>query len=141
MKKILPILLFWVFSCTALASGERDIKLTQESLGKYAEVDLSKQTKKLNYLGSTEQWHIFGETLTSVSGGMPYDNTFAYKVKKDSFAVENGWQFKLDKEHYLIFVQNCPAVYFNKDKPVTKISVPADGKKHCVLYTKAKEDE
>lgn len=132
MKALIIILLYIATISTSIASGNRDLNINSLTLKSFPQIELSTFTNRLNYLGSTGQWHVFGETLTSVSNGMPYSNTYGYKIKDSKFKVENGWFLDLSEMDYWMYVPNCPSIYFDESKLITRFFIPKDEKSRCI---------
>lgn len=140
MKTFLVLLLSLTIPSTLLASGSRGLNLNLNSLENLPEIQLPQLTKKLNYLGSTKQWHILGETLTAVSEGMPYDSTYGYKVNADQLTITNGWTLNLnDMDYYWEYVPDCPVIHFDKLELTAQVSVPENRKNNCVTYSEERE--
>ncbi|WP_019622030.1 hypothetical protein [Amphritea japonica] len=135
MKAFIIIFLYIATISTSIASGNRDLYITSQTLKSFSEIELSTFTKKLSYLGSTEQWHVFGETLTSVSNGMPYSNTYGYKIQDSKLKLEHGWFLDLSEMDYWMYVPNCPSIYFDKSKIITQIFIPENEKNRCINYS------
>ena len=140
MKTFIVLLLYLTISSSLSASGSRGLNLNLNSLERLPEIKLSQLTNKFNYLGSTKQWHILGETLTSVSEGMPYDSTYGYKVNADKLNINNGWTLNLnDMDYYWEYVPNCPIIYLNKVELTAQVSIQKNRKNNCVTYSEKRE--
>ena len=119
------------------ASGSREYFLSADKLAQLQEIQPSQSFSKLHYLGSTVQWHILGQTLTSTEGGRPFDNTFAYKLLKKHIQIENGWSLDLSNKQYWLHVKSCPAIKLSD--AITKLVVQntQHAKQHCILQSES----
>lgn len=140
MKTFFVLLLSLAIPSALVASGSRGLNLNLNLLERLPEIQLSQLTKKLNYLGSTEQWHILGKTLTAVSEGMPYDSTYGYKVNADKLTINNGWTLNLnDMDYYWEYVPDCPIIQLDKVALTAQVSVPKNRQNNCVTYSEKRE--
>ena len=92
------------------ASGVRTLKLNLNNLDSFREIKAESLPDHARYVGSTEQWHFFAKTLTSVSHGRPFDNTFAYRVTVKHVKLINGWRVSLTQDNTHAHVNSCPKV-------------------------------
>jgi len=140
MKTCLIALLSLTITSTSLASGSRSLNLDLNSLATLPEIELSQLRAQLHYLGSTEQWHVLAETLSSVSEGMPYDNTYGYKVNVNSLTINNGWILNLnDTDYYWDYVADCPIMYLNKEGTSAQIAITHDRENACITHSEKRE--
>ncbi len=138
MKQLLVLITAVTISFTAglLASGNRDLIFdanAAETMREMAPSDLSQQgNSPLRYLGSSQQWHIFGETLTSTEGGRPFDNTFTYKVSRENIKIVNGWTLNGIDNQYRINVPSCPTISIKKTENMIEISLLKQSANQCI---------
>jgi hypothetical protein len=135
--KLMTLVLMCLIAITTQASGSREYFLSADKLTQLREIQPSASFSKLHYLGSTAQWHILGQTLTSTEGGRPFDNTFAYKLLKKHIQIENGWSLNLASKQYWLHVKSCPSVNLSNtpSKHIVKNSQLA--KQYCILATQS----
>jgi hypothetical protein len=138
MKQLLLMITAVAISFTAglSASGNRDLIFdahSAETMRELASSDLTlKGSSPLRYLGSSQQWHIFGETLTSTEGGRPFDNTFAYRVSRENIKVINGWSLNGNNDHYRIHVTSCPTISIKEAENIIEISLHKQSDNQCI---------
>lgn len=133
MKTFIFLLLTATALTTTQASGNRELILNKESAEYYPELQLSALTKNLKYLGSSTQWHFFAETLTSVSGGMPFDNTYVYKIQKKALNIENPLLLNITEKNYAFHVPSCPTLRFDATKNTTVFRIKKDQNNGCMI--------
>ena len=104
------LLILFTFIVNAQASGVRTLTLNVSNLHAFLEISAESLPDKTRYVGSTEQWHLFAQTLTSVSRGRPFDNTYAYRVAVKHVKLVNGWKLGADQDTRNVQVSRCPMV-------------------------------
>lgn len=145
ITKIKPIIIVFIF-LTAItnvsqASGNREVHISATKLAQLSEIKPSPNQKlkysKLHYLGSTTHYHILAETLTSTEGGRPFDNTFAYKLKRQHLTVENGWDLNLKQQEHWLHVKSCPTASLIKLPAKLTIQHTQRAKQYCIIESRA----
>jgi|GEM_PF-1737516 len=94
----------------AAFSGERELEISVASLSTFPTFtvpDLVSLGDSARYVGSTPDWHIFAEKLTSDEGGMPFDSVYGYKVPITAIRLEGGHAIDLTDQGFYAFVQEC----------------------------------
>ena len=131
MKRYLIIGLLLMSPIWANASGERHIELTSERIKELRIIDTDRYWEGMHYLGTIENWHLFGETLTDASGGMPWSSTFAYKLPSEQLTVELGWTLATTGNVYIASPNSCPKI--SKASVATgAIYIPTEDQYRCV---------
>lgn len=131
--KLMTLVLMCLIAINIQASGSRGYLLSADILTQLQEIQPSASFSKLHYLGSTEQWHILGQTQTSTEGGRPFDNTFAYKLLKKHIKIENGWSLDLSNKQYWLHVKSCPSVDLSNNPIKYVVQDSQHAKQHCIL--------
>ena len=93
-----------------LASGERELELTPQRISEFLELMPEQVSTQYRYIGRYQQWELFGETLTSTDGDMPFSSTYGYRVIAETIEVVNGRTIKLDQTPQWVHVDACPVV-------------------------------
>lgn len=101
-----------LIAVAATASGVREINLSeclsQESICN--EIKCKDLQQSYHYLGSTEMWHIFGETLTATDGDMPFSSTYGYKVARQQIDVSPLKEINDDQLDQYVSPESCPKI-------------------------------
>lgn len=107
------IMCFGCLLVTAVnASGVRELRL-DECLNKETVcVEIASESLQLSYryLGSTEQWHFWGETLTATDGDMPFSSTYGYKIPRDSLEVSPVNTIAENQLNHWVSPNSCPKI-------------------------------
>ena len=93
-----------------LASGERELELTPQRISEFLELMPEQVSTQYRYIGRYQQWELFGETLTSTDGDMPFSSTYGYRVIAETIEVVNGRTIKLDQTPQWVHVDTCPMI-------------------------------
>jgi len=96
-----------------IASGNRGLTLATETIEGLRQVDvnfLMNRQGRVHYLGSNRQWHFFGQTVSDASGGMPYDNTFGFRVNKEHWKVSSPYELNLSETQLYVVPRSCPYI-------------------------------
>lgn len=94
-----------------IASGNRGLTLATETIEGLRQVDVNfliNQQGRVHYLGSNQQWHFFGQTVSDVSGDMPYDNTFGFRVNNEDWKVSLPYELNISETQLYVVPRNCP---------------------------------
>lgn len=126
------LILFILATQLSHASGQRTEKITIVAIDTYPEVFLQNNPlpeKALHYIGTyNNQWHIFMQTLTSVSEintasgtkhlGMPSDTILKYKISTTNITIINGWNInhKIIATGIEVRPSKCPAIVLSPTK-------------------------
>lgn len=133
MQYVIIVCLLVAFSFKVSASGDRDLLLSESQIKALPTLQVKKLPAGVKYLGSTKEWHLFAETLTAVSKGMPFSNTFGYKVNANGVDVVNGWQLNQENTLRPVYVNNCPKLYSIKShENETVIIIPENQQGRCL---------
>ena len=135
--KLMTLFLMCLLAINIQASGSREYFLSADKLTQLQEIQPSPSFSNLHYLGSTELWHILGQTLTSTEGGRPFDNTFAYKLSKNYMQIENGWSLDLTRKQYWLHVKGCPSVNLSNSPLKYVVQDSQHAKQHCILQSES----
>ena len=109
-RPVITLLILFTFIVNAHASGVRTLALNLQQVDSFRITKPKSLPDKTRYVGSTEQWHLFAQTLTSVSHGRPFDNTYAYRVAVKHVNLVNGWKLGADQDATQVHVNRCPMV-------------------------------
>ena len=126
LKKIALVAIALVLSTHAVSSGERALELSPQRISELPELEANQVSEAYHYIGRYQEWQLFGETLTTSDGDMPFSSTYGYRVAADSVEVINGRALALSKLPRWIDVETCPAI----------ISVIAEQEKHRIVVAK-----
>ncbi len=115
----------------AAFSGERELEISTRSLSAFPTFtvpDLVRLGRSARYVGSTPDWHIFAEKLTSDEGGMPFDSVFGYKLPASALKLDGAHAIDLAGQSFYAFVQDCSAFKITgSDDGVTSMTIQPDG--------------
>ena len=144
ITKIKPIIIFFIFltaiSNVSHASGNREVHISATKVAQLSEINPAPNQKlehsKLHYLGSTTHYHILAETLTSTEGGRPFDNTFAYKLKRQHLSVKNGWDLNLKQQEHWLHVKSCPTASLIKLPAKLTLQHTQRAKQYCIIESR-----
>ena len=144
ITKIKPIIIVFIFltaiSNVSHASGNREVHISATKLAQLSEIKPAPHQKlkhsKLHYLGSTTHYHILAETLTSTEGGRPFDNTFAYKLKRQHLSIKNGWDLNLKQQEHWLHVKSCPTASLIKLPAKLTIRDTQRAKQYCIIESR-----
>ena len=136
MKRPAFILLIWfTFLVNAQASGVRTLTMNFSNFHAFLDRSAESLPDKTRYVGSTEQWHLFAQTLTSVSRGRPFDNTYVYRVAVKHVKLVNGWKLGADQDTKNIHVSRCPMVLSVKTQDdETQIVIGQQPQSSCLKH-------
>ncbi len=125
-----------ILTGTATASGNREIAINESSVTRAGKLTVNDLSRDYHYLASTSQWHLFGQVLTSVDNGMPFDNVYLYKIDKQKLLVKGSWLVTPKKGGLYAFVRNCPPAILAKRQSKIVLTVKAQSKDHCIYVDK-----
>ena len=136
-RTIIAFTFLTAISNMSQASGNREVHISTTKLTQLTEINPASHQKlkhsKLHYLGSTVRYHILAQTLTSTEGGRPFDNSFAYKLKRQHLIVKNGWHLNLKQQEHWLQVSSCPTVAFSHIPARLVINNTKHSKHRCIL--------
>ena len=129
-----------LLSSTCMASGQRDMALSADSLDSYPAITLQAPPHDtLHYVGSSAGRHLLMITLTSVSQDvdgrpmMPFDSTYVYTISSKELHIENGWDISVPlKEGIDITPRDCPAIPLNRQQSSIALPDNAKLKQRCL---------
>ncbi len=121
-----------LLSQIATASGNREIALTESTINRAGKVTVNELSRDFRYLASTSQWHLFGQILTSVDNGMPFDNVYLFKIDKRDLSVSGGWLVSPKKSNLYASVRNCPAAALTNSESKLVLAVKNKSKDNCI---------
>ncbi len=119
----------------ATFSGERELEISKASLNSFpifTVPDLVRLGQSARYVGSTPDWHIFAEKLTSDEGGMPFDSVYGYRVPISALTLEGGRAIDLTGLGFHAFVPDCRTFRIEgSDEGITSMTIQPGGT--CLL--------
>ena len=135
--RTLTLLTLAYISSTVMASGSREIAISDCIEKQCTVVNIMTLDKDSHYLGSTDTWHLFAKVLTSHSENddgsvaMPFDTVVGYKVPVADATVSHPYTLTPEDYQSIAVIRECVQVVAMDEK--TKSIEVSKGSSSCLI--------